>query len=158
MTLAIYETILFCLNFHKHILIIEQEQTSLLNHCLSTQGRPHVRPRPMLRAPLSFANNNPFYHKQSLLPIHNRLLLENNNLLLENNRMEEHNDRSAHPTLLRTGFRRTKNLKDLLVLSTLSDLNRVDTLNSDVVGCFRCNHKVCNACHNFYSHQTGSKV
>ena len=50
---------------------------------------------------------------------------------------------------IRTGFRRTKNLKDLLVPSALPDLNRVDTLNSDAVGCFRCNRKVCDACHNF---------
>ena len=31
----------------------------------------------------------------------------------------------------------------------LPDLNRVDTLNSDTTGCFRCNRKVCDACHNF---------
>ena len=49
---------------------------------------------------------------------------------------------------IRTGFCRTKNLKDL-VPSALPDLNRVDTLNSDVLGCFRCNRKVCDACHNF---------
>ena len=33
----------------------------------------------------SCTNNTPFYHKQSLLPIHNKLLLENNTILLENN-------------------------------------------------------------------------
>ena len=61
-------------------------------------------------------------------------------------------------TRIGTGFRSTKNLKDLLVPSALPDLNRVDTLNSDAIGCFRCNRKVCDACHNFYSHQKGSKV
>ena len=38
---------------------------------------------------------------------------------------------SNDKTRIRTGFRRTKNLKDLLVPSVLPDLNRVDTLNSD---------------------------
>ena len=56
---------------------------------------------------------------------------------------------SNDKTLIRTGFRRTKNLKDLLVPSALLDLNRTYTLNSDVVGCFRCDRKVCDACHNF---------
>ena len=55
---------------------------------------------------------------------------------------------SNDKTRIRTGFRRTKNLKDLLVSSGLPDLNRVDTLNSDVIGCFRCNRKVCDAFHN----------
>ena len=59
MTSAINETILFCLNFHKHIFTKGWEQTSLLNHCLRTQRRPHVRPRAMLRAVFSFTNNNP---------------------------------------------------------------------------------------------------
>ena len=56
---------------------------------------------------------------------------------------------SNDKTRIRTGFRRMKNLKDLLVPSALHDLNRVDTLNSDATGCFRCNRKVCDACHNF---------
>ena len=56
---------------------------------------------------------------------------------------------SNDKTRIRTGFRRTKNLKDLLVPSMLLDLNRVDTLNSDVVDCFRCNRNVCDSCHNF---------
>ena len=65
---------------------------------------------------------------------------------------------SNDKTRIRTGFRRTKNLKDLLVPLALPDLNRVDTLNSDATGCFRYNRKVCDACYNFYSHQKGSKV
>ena len=56
---------------------------------------------------------------------------------------------SNDKTHIITGFRRTKNLKGLLVPSALSDLNSVDTLNSDVIGCFRCNCKVCDACFNF---------
>ena len=85
MTSAIKEIILFCLSFHRYIVIIGQDQSSLLNHCLSTQRRPHARLCGVPRSLLSFGNNNPFYHKQSLLPIHNRLLLEDNRLLLENN-------------------------------------------------------------------------
>ena len=56
---------------------------------------------------------------------------------------------SNNKTRIRTGFRRTKNLKDLLVSSALPDLNRTDTLNSDAVGCFRCDRNVSDACHNF---------
>ena len=56
---------------------------------------------------------------------------------------------SNNKTRIRTGFCRTKNLKDLLVPSALPDLNRVDTLNSDATGYFRCNRKVCDTCHNF---------
>ena len=55
---------------------------------------------------------------------------------------------SSDKTCIKTGFRRTKNLKDRVPLA-LPDLNRTDTLNSDVIGCFRCDHKVCDACHNF---------
>ena len=55
---------------------------------------------------------------------------------------------SNDKTRIRTGFCRTKILKDLLVPLALPDLNRVDTLNSDVVGCFRCNRKICDACQN----------
>ena len=43
---------------------------------------------------------------------------------------------SNNKTRTRTGFRRTKTSKDLLVPSVLPDLNRTDNLNSDVVGCF----------------------
>ena len=56
---------------------------------------------------------------------------------------------SNDKTRIRTGFRMTETLKDLLVPSTLPDLNRTDNLNSDVVACFRCDRKVCDACHNF---------
>ena len=65
MTSTIYEIILFCLYFHKPIFIIGQDWYCLLNHCLSTQRRPHARPRAMPRAVFSFTNNNPFYYKQS---------------------------------------------------------------------------------------------
>ena len=56
---------------------------------------------------------------------------------------------SDDKTRIRTGFRRTKTLKDLITPSVLPDLNRTDNLNSDVVGCFRCDRKVCDACQNF---------
>ena len=65
---------------------------------------------------------------------------------------------SNDKTHIRTGFRRMKTLKNLLVPSALPDLNRVDTLNSDVVGCFRCNCKVYDACHNFLLRVKGSKM
>ena len=75
-----------------------------------------------------------------------KLIRDHLSFLYESPRMKKvfNNDK----TRIRTGFRRTKNLKDL-VPSVLPDLNRVDTLNSDVVGCFRYNRKVCDACHNF---------
>ena len=47
------------------------------------------------------------------------------------------------------GFRRTKNLKDLLVPSALSGVNSAESVSSDALGCFRCDRKVCDACHNF---------
>ena len=56
---------------------------------------------------------------------------------------------SNDKTGIRTSFRKTKNLKVLLVPLALPDLNRTDTLNSDVIGCFLCDCKVCDACHNF---------
>ena len=59
--------------------IIEQEETRLLNHCLSTQSRPYVRPR----AVFSFTNNNPQW-------INNASSEENNtssNMRIINNRM-----------------------------------------------------------------------
>ena len=77
----------FVLTFHKHIFTIGQDQSSLLNHCLSTQRRPHARPCAVPHALLSDRNNTTFYYKQLLLPIQNRLLLEKNSLLLVNNRM-----------------------------------------------------------------------
>ena len=49
---------------------------------------------------------------------------------------------SNNKTRIRTGFRKTKNLKDLLVPSALPDLHRADTLNIDAIGCFQCNRKV----------------
>ena len=72
-----------------------------------------------------------------------KLITDHLSILYESPRMKKvfSNDK----TRIRTGFRRTKNLKIFL----FPDLNRVDTLNSDVVGFFRCNRKVCDACHNF---------
>ena len=84
MTSTIYETILFCLNFHKHIFY---NWTRLVQpiESFSTQRQPHVRPRAMRRAAFSFTNNNPFYHKQSILLSEQSILLSEQSILLENN-------------------------------------------------------------------------
>ena len=76
-----------------------------------------------------------------------KLIRDYLSILYESPRMKKvfSNDK----TRKRTCFLRTKNLKDLLVPSALLDLNRVDTLNNDASGCFQCNRKVCDACHNF---------
>ena len=67
---------------------------------------------------------------------------------------------SKDTTRIRIGFCRTKDLKDLLVPSALPDLNRADTLNSDVVGLvvFNVIVRFVMLATMFYSHQTGSKV
>ena len=85
-----------------------------------------------------------------------KLIRDHLSILYESPRMKKvfSNDK----TRIRTGFRRTKTLKDLLVPSALPDFNRTDNLNSDVVGCFRCDRKICDACHNFLLPLTGSKV
>ena len=56
---------------------------------------------------------------------------------------------SSNKTCIRTGFQRTKNLKDLLVPSALPDVNSTESISSDALGCFQCDQKVCDACHNF---------
>ena len=71
--------------------IIEQEETSLLNHCLITQ-RPHARLRAMPCTLLSFTNNNPFYYKQSSAA--KTIAVKFKQLY------PKHQTRSAHPTLL----------------------------------------------------------
>ena len=48
---------------------------------------------------------------------------------------------SSNKTCIRTGFRKTKNLKDLLVPSAFPDSERVESVSSDAMGCFRCNPK-----------------
>ena len=50
---------------------------------------------------------------------------------------------------IRTGFRRTKNLKDLLVPSSLPDIVQENCTDSDNIGCYRCHRQVCDACQNF---------
>ena len=55
---------------------------------------------------------------------------------------------SSSKTCIRTGFQRTKNLKDLLVPSVFPDVNSVES-SGDALGCFRCDRKVCDACNNF---------
>ena len=50
---------------------------------------------------------------------------------------------------IRTGFRRKKNLKDLLVPSSLPDIVQENCTDSDNIGCYRCHRQVCDACQNF---------
>ena len=50
---------------------------------------------------------------------------------------------------IRTGFRRTKNLKDLLVPSSLPVADQETSINSGIIGCYRCHRQVCDACQNF---------
>ena len=50
---------------------------------------------------------------------------------------------------IRTGFRRTKNLKDLLVPSSLPVADQDTSINSGSIGCHRCHRQVCDACQNF---------
>ena len=49
-------------------------------------------------------------------------------------------------TCIRTGFRRTKSLKDMLVKSSVQP---VTVPQIDNPGCFKCHCKVCDACQNF---------
>ena len=75
----------FVFSFTNIFLTIRQEQTSLFNHCNTTQRRTHARPRAMPRAVFSFTNNNPFYYKQSILLSEQSILLQNNQSYFENN-------------------------------------------------------------------------
>ena len=50
---------------------------------------------------------------------------------------------------IRTGFHRTKNLKDLLVPSSLPDTEQENCTDSDNIGCYRCHRRVCDACQHF---------
>ena len=53
---------------------------------------------------------------------------------------------SQDNTCIRTGFRKTKNLKDMLVKSSVQPVN---TPLFDNSGCLKCHRKVCDACQNF---------
>ena len=53
---------------------------------------------------------------------------------------------SEDKTYIRTSFRRTKNLKDIFVRSSVQP---VTTPQIDNSGCFKCHRKVCDACQNF---------
>ena len=50
---------------------------------------------------------------------------------------------------IRTGIRRTKNLKDLLVPSSLPDTDQENCTDSDNIDCYRCHRRVCDACQHF---------
>ena len=53
---------------------------------------------------------------------------------------------SQDKTYIRTGFCGTKNIKNMLVKSSVLP---VTTPRIDNPGCFKCHHKVCDACQNF---------
>ena len=53
---------------------------------------------------------------------------------------------SQDNTCIRTGLRRTKNLKDMLVKSFVQP---VTTPQTDNPGCFKCHRRACDACQNF---------
>ena len=84
----------FVFSFTNILLTIRQEQTSLFNNCITTQRRTHARQRAMPRAVFSFTNNNPFYHKQSILSGNNQSYFENNQSYLENNQSYFENNQS----------------------------------------------------------------
>ena len=54
---------------------------------------------------------------------------------------------SHDKTCITTGFRRTKNLKDMLVKSSVQP---VTTPQTDNPGCFKCHRKVCDVVKTFY--------
>ena len=56
---------------------------------------------------------------------------------------------SNYKVHIRTGFRRTKNLKDLLVPSSLPDTDQESCTDSDNIGCYRSHRRVNDACQNF---------
>ena len=76
-----------------------------------------------------------------------KLIKDHLQILYESPRMKK--VFSSNKTCISTGFRRTKNLKDLLVPSALPDVNSAESISSDALSCFRCDRKVCDACHNF---------
>ena len=82
----------FVFTFTNIFLTIRQEQTSLFKHCLSTQRRPHVRPRAMPRAVLSFTNNT--VDKE-----YNQSYFENNQSYFENNQSYFENNQSYWKTI-----------------------------------------------------------
>ena len=96
----------FVFTFTNIFLSRRQEQSSLFIHCLSTQKRPHVRPRTMPRSVFSFTNNNPFYHKQSYYQ-NNQSYCKTINPTAKQSILQPTyclGDRSAHYTLLRTNI------------------------------------------------------
>ena len=74
------------------------------------------------------------------------LLRDHLKILFESPRMRK--VFSQDKTCIRTGFRRTKNLKDMFVKSSVQP-EPVTTPQIDNPGCFKCYRKVCYACQNF---------
>ena len=76
-----------------------------------------------------------------------QLIKDHLQILYGSPRMKKHTSLaffSSNKACIKTGFRRKKNLKDLPVPSALPE-----SIGSDALGCFRCDRKVCDACHNF---------
>ena len=65
-----------------------------------------------------------------------KLIKDHLQILCESPRMKK--VFSSNKTCIRTGFWRTKNLKDLLVPSVLPDVNSGESVSWDAFGCFQC--------------------
>ena len=59
---------------------------------------------------------------------------------------------------IRSGFRRTKNFKDLPVPSSLPDIVQENCTDSDNIGYYGCHRQVCDACQNFLIHAKRIKM
>ena len=89
----------FVFSFTNIFLTIRKEQTSLFNHLLSTQGGPHVRPRAMPRAVLSFTNNTVDKEYNQSYFENNQSYFENNQSYFENNQSYYQNNQSYWKTI-----------------------------------------------------------
>ena len=66
----------------------------------------------------------------------NKLIKDHLKILYESPRVKK--VFSSSKTSIKICFRRTKNLKDLLVPSALPDVNSAESVSSDALGCVRC--------------------
>ena len=67
--------------------------------------------------------------------------------LYESPRMRK--DFSDDKIQIRTGFRRAKNPKDVIVPSSRPVADQETGINSGIIGCYRCHRQVCDAFQNF---------
>ena len=89
-----------------YFLQIGQEQTSLLNRSISTQRRPHARPRAMPRALLSVTNNSPKSNKNFLKFYFEEYIIKNTKIFqVSNELLSCTRIRSRLQFLLRKGYR-----------------------------------------------------